>query len=113
MIKDTLFYDYLKQRNQSDVLENEDGFLIYSITQRGAFIEDAYVRPEARQKRVMSELVAKLEGIAKELCLEWIVAHVQLKDPGRKDTLIAAFMNGFDLVDSNEAFLTIAKKIGG
>ena len=112
-IKDTLYYQYLKQRNVSEVLENENGFLIYSITKRGAFIEDAFVKPEARKNHVMSGLVSQLESIAQELGIEWIFAHVQIKDPGRRETLVAAFINGFELVDSNEAFLTIAKKIGG
>lgn len=111
MIRGSLYYDYIKSREDSDVIESSDGFLIYTTTERGLFIKDAYVKPELRQKSVMSGFVHQLEGIARELCLEWIIAHVQLNDPGRKQTLMAAFKNGFELVDSNNVFLTIAKKV--
>jgi predicted GNAT family acetyltransferase len=110
-IKDTLYYQYIREREGSDVIECPDGFLIYCENEKSLFIKDTFVKPEARKSGAARYLVTALEDVAKEKQKEWIFAHVQMNDPGRHDTLIAAFRIGFELVDANGAFLVIAKRV--
>jgi predicted GNAT family acetyltransferase len=110
-IKDTLYYQYIREREGSEVIECEDGFLVYCENERSLFIKDTFVKPEARKSGAARYLVSTLEELAREKQKEWIFAHVQMNDPGRHDTLIAAFRIGFELVESGVVFLVIAKRV--
>ena len=52
-----LYVDYIKERENADVLYNEKGFMSYKEDFDGIFILDAYTKPEFRKSGVIKELL--------------------------------------------------------
>lgn len=48
----SLYWDYIFERDQLEVIELEDGFLIYKRFDEHWYVQDFYVRPEKRNTGV-------------------------------------------------------------
>jgi len=62
----TLFGAYLKERENVDLVETEDGFAIYAITGNECYIRDIYVKPELRNQKVASKIADQVCEKAKK-----------------------------------------------
>lgn len=60
-----LWKQYLKEREDVDVIETETGFATYRFRGADCYIKDIYVKPECRQKGAASEIADKISSIAK------------------------------------------------
>lgn len=113
LLKNTPYYQYVKDRLGADILEDETGFIVYSIAGQECFIQEMAVRKNAAGMGYGKALIAELEEIAKKADCKFISANVQLWDKGAANTLTAAFKTGFELSQANNQIITIIKKIGG
>lgn len=104
---------YIKARLNADILEDDTGFITYTIAGEECFIQDMAVRQGFCGQGYGKSLIADLEELAKKSGCKFISANVQIWDKGASNTLTAAFKTGFELSTANNQFITIIKKIGG
>jgi ribosomal protein S18 acetylase RimI-like enzyme len=62
----SLYADYLRERTDKRILEDEKGFVTYYFINDGVYLEDIYVSPDYRHSGVASEMADKVAEIAKE-----------------------------------------------
>lgn len=70
------YADYVREREGLGVLENDDGFVTFSIMGSIITIHDMYVRPEARRARKASKMADELCAEAKRHGAVRLVAYV-------------------------------------
>lgn len=112
-LKNTLYSDYVKERLGADILEDESGFIVYSIKENECFIQDMHIRHVVRNQGYGKALVEQLEEIAKNNKCDVITANVHLWDAGCNNTIAAAIKTGFTLGRAENNVILIIKKIGG
>jgi hypothetical protein len=110
-----LFKEYLKERENKEVIENEYGFLIYKIfgKDKECFIADFYIRPAFRKTVVVGNFINELKKIGLEHGCETMTACLQVSDAGHKRTLLAALKLGFNIISANNNSMVILKNLGG
>lgn len=113
LLKNTLYYQYVKDRLNAEILEDDTGFIVYTIVGEECFIQEMAVRKGVCGMGYGKNLIADLEEIAKKAECKFISANVHLWDKGAPNTLTAAFKTGFELSQANNQIITIIKKIGG
>lgn len=78
----SIFAEYNSEMKNKFTIENEHGFLVYSIDQSIIYFEEIFVRPEFRKTGVGSEMcdfaleIGKSKGCKQLLCS----VDVQIKD---------------------------------
>lgn len=113
LIKNTPYYQYVKDRLGADILEDDTGFIVYTLAGDECFIQDMAVRKGVAGMGYGKTLIADLEELAKKAGCKFISANVHLWDKGAPNTLTAAFKTGFELQNAQNQIITIIKKIGG
>ena len=111
MIKNTKYAKYIKQRANSEVLENENGFIIYRIVRDECFIVDMFVDKDLCGAGVCRKLINDLSAIAKENSCEFISGNIHLNDPGCHKTIMAAIHVGFKIIKADLNILVIKKDL--
>lgn len=71
-----LLADYNKQEYGRTIINNNDGFIMYSVHEGECFISDLYVRPEARTTITCKKLFSEVVNIANESGCGCITANV-------------------------------------
>ena len=91
-----LYKQYLKEREDKDILISEFGFAVYKIEKDSIYLQDVYIIPSMRKKGLTKEFSNKIENIGKELnkkailtsfCLEaknWKISKKVIKQCGFK-----------------------------
>lgn len=113
MIKETLYAKYLTERNNTNILENETGFVAYIINNSDCFIADMFINKENRASGKARALICQLEEIALKNSCEKITGNIHLWDSGASNTLLAALNIGFNIIRADQNILLISKKISG
>lgn len=108
-IADTLYAKYIKEREGTDVLESEFGFITYRITGAECFIVDMHVDQAARKTGQGRALLEQLSEIAKEC--HFLTANIWLKKKGSQVSLRGALACGFEVRNANADVLLIAKNL--
>ena len=84
-----MYFDYLKESQDIDNLQNEFGFVSYRIKGHECWIKDWYVKPEHRGKTAAMRLIKDLEIIARSECCDCITSNVDIgTERAEKNTLI-------------------------
>ena len=113
MISETLYAQYLKERQEAEILENENGFIIYKINQDECFIIDMFIRPEIRGLGQGNDLVRHLKQIAIANGCKAITANIHLADKNANKTLLAGLHAGFKVIRAENNILLICMDAGG
>ena len=111
MIKDTLYYQYIKERMKADVIEADHGFVTFRLLGEECFVCDIYVEENERRKSVCRDLIEGLTAKAKEAGCKYIAGRIYLNDNGKERTLQAAFGIGFKLLRSDHDSVLVFKEI--
>jgi GNAT superfamily N-acetyltransferase len=111
MLTDTLYAQYIQEREGAQVLESKDGFAIYRINGNECYIRDMSVDPSKRQQGIGKDLISQLSDIARFNGCEFVTAHVWMFDPNKSKTLFAALKVGFEVVACDAGSITIALKV--
>lgn len=86
-----MWKDYIKERENLEVLENETGFLTYEINHDICFMSDIYIKPEYRGTRAAFKLYKQVEEIAVSHGCTTIRGQVDISLPGWEKSL--SYMN--------------------
>jgi hypothetical protein len=111
MIKETLYFDYIKEREGLEVLENESGFITYKITGDECFIKNMFITPKMRSTFLLKNMIDLLCEIAFIRKCKFISANIDLQDEGAGRTLVAALKIGFRLARAQNDILLIIKEL--
>lgn len=107
-----LYFEYIKERENLDHYEIENGFFTYEIRDKEFYLANIYVRPDHRGTSAKLELWEKMQEIAIEKGCDLISANVYLKDSGFHRTIRVALKLGFSFVMAQNNCVTIVKKLG-
>lgn len=113
MIKDTLYFKYIQERDQAEIIENDFGFVTFKIVNKECFILNMYVLPEYRRSGNFSCMIKLLGEKALQEGCEFISGNIQMYDSGKNKTLSAALSVGFEIVASDINTICIIKKLNG
>lgn len=61
-----LYFKYIKERENTDYIKNEKGFITYRIEDNVVRVFDLYVEPNFRRTSIATDLCDKLRILAKE-----------------------------------------------
>lgn len=108
-----LYREYIKERENSNLLVNENGWLSYKVNGQECFIVDMFIKKESRGTGLLDKMISDLKDIALLSQCEIIVANIHLNDKGANHTLKAAFKLDFSVVRADHNIIVIVKQIGG
>lgn len=109
----TLHADYARERLGWETIETPEGFVQFSSNAAACFVQELYVVPEHRGKRVASELLDRVRKWAVERDLHIMYATICPYAAGNSEALARALKFGFRLVDVDTArkLVVLAKDI--
>jgi hypothetical protein len=111
MISETLYANYINEREGFEVLETPKAFVLYKIKDDECFISHAYTHSEVRNQHEMSKLIYDLENISfKRGCLK-INASIDLRDKNASHTLLVSLKYGFKVILAENGIMIIEKQI--
>lgn len=111
MISETLYAEYIKERENFDIIENENCFIIYKIKGDSAFISHSFTRKDLRQRGEMSTLLAELCSLLKTKDVLRLSATIDLRDVNASKTTLAALKFGFEIKAAENGILYIEVKL--
>ena len=107
----SLFGDYIKERLDKSIVENEHGFCTYFFVNDGVYIEDLYVSPEHRKSHVAAKLADQVAEIAKEKGFKRMYGSVQPSAKGSTASLKVLLAYGMSLESSGPNAILMSKGI--
>lgn len=102
---------YLLEREGISILENEYGFVTYSITDNNCFIYDMFITKEHRLNGNGVKLVNELVGIAKSLKAEYLFCTCIPSTVNSTESMKAILSYNFTLHSSKENEILFKKRI--
>ena len=113
MIRDTLYAKYMKERQNAEILENENGFIVYGIGGEECFLMEIYIEPSSRGGPTLKRLMDTLSDIAMECGCKSISATIHVVDPHATKTIASAIKIGFEIKVAQNGIIIIAKNLKG
>lgn len=111
----SLFADYIKERMGASIVERDEGFATYRFIEHqnrpAVYIEDIYVRPEAREKGVASEMADDVVSIALKAGCTRLIGTVNSKAKNPTASIKTLLAYGFEFFSCNEDGLVFKKEI--
>lgn len=107
----SLYSEYVKERLNKEVIENENGFATYLFMDDGVYVEDIFVRKEYRDKGIAKEMLDQISIIAKEKGCKKMIGTVVPSTEGSTHSLQAAFSYGFKLDSCRQNLIVYTKEI--
>lgn len=89
----SLYGDYIKERENKDIIESDKGFATYTIYPNGeCYLQDLYVVPAYRQTGLASNMADKIVEIAREANCNTLIGSVCVDANGATQNL-KVFLN--------------------
>lgn len=107
----SMYADYVNERGVKRIEETQNGFATYLITGQECYIEDIYVRPEARKSHVASALADSIAEKAKLQGCRYLTGSVVPTANGSTDSCIVLLSYGFKLLRSESNVIWFVKEI--
>lgn len=107
MIKQTLYAQYIREREGFEIIESEDYFVIYKIRNNELFIAHMYVKPKLRKHGLAGIMTRELKKIAKLHNCKGIVGTIDLSVGDPSNTLHAALKIGFKVYKAIDDIIII------
>lgn len=110
----SLYAQYIKERENKDIIESENGFATYKIFNNGeCYLQDIYVVPDMRQSGLATEMADKVTEIAKQQGCHTLVGSVcvDTNNTTKNMQVLLAYGMKIHKVIGNMIFLS--KKISG
>jgi hypothetical protein len=106
------YADCVKSKYGHSTFEDEDGFFSYSA-EKVFYIEEWYLRPEARSMRKAKEYLSKMDAVAKELKYDavFISINMKAKNDLKDATLFWVLREKYKLSHSNENFIFLKRGV--
>lgn len=108
----SLFGNYIKQRENKDIIESDKGFATYSIVKDGIYIEDIYIENDHRHQGEAARMADQIADIAREKGLTKLFGSISPSANGSTDSLKVLLAYGFKLNSSTNNFIWLEKVVG-
>lgn len=111
----SLYGQYIKEREDTDIIETDDGFATYSIFPENntCYVRDIYIKPEARRSGHASQIVDKIAEIAKQNYCTELLGTVDPTTKGATESMKAQFAYGFKLKHISGSLIVLSKMLEG
>ena len=107
----SLYGSYLKERENKEIVESDQGFATYTYLNDGVYIEDIYVHPDHRQSHIASTFADQIANIAKEKGFKKMYGSVVPSTNHSTESVKVLFAYGFRLYSSEKNFILFVKEI--
>lgn len=107
----SLFGEYIQERENKGIIESETGFATYKFLNDGVYIEDIYVKPEARKSGEATRLADMICDIAKEKGMTKVFGSVSPSAIGSTASLKVLLAYGFRLDSCTNNFIWLVKEL--
>ncbi len=107
----SLFGQYIKERLDKEIIEDERGFATYLFIDDGVYVEDIFVNKDYRNQGVAKEMLDKISIIAKEKGYKKIIGSCIPSSKGSTESLQAALAYGFKLDSSRQNIIVYIKEV--
>lgn len=107
----SLYAQYMKERVDCYIEENEKGFASYKFFDDACYIEDIFVLPEFRKTNVASEIADNITKVAKEKGCNWLLGSVVPSSNGSTTSMKVLLAYGFQLLSAKENFIWFRKRL--
>jgi predicted GNAT superfamily acetyltransferase len=111
MSPESLWANYIQERQGLLSLWRPYGFVAYRIADQECFIADMFIERSERRSGKGRQFIDEMTEIAANRECNVITANIHLADPNANKTLAAAMACGFQVTASGDGVLLIAKKI--
>lgn len=108
----SLYFQYIKERENLDFVEIEEGFFTYKINGDECYLNNVFLKPEHRGTPATIKIMNKIIEAAQSRDCKLISANVYLNDHGFHRTIKSALKLGFSFVLAQNNCVTIVKKLG-
>ena len=102
---------YLKERENVDLIEEEHGFASYIINGEEIYIKDIFIFNDYRNQNKASDLADKIASIGKENGCKFMTGTVSPKANNSTTSLKVLLGYGFNLYSSHENLIVFKKDI--
>ena len=107
----SLYARYLLERTNWGVVENDKGFIVYSIKNQECFIRDIFVLPEFRKSREATKMADEVTEIAKDHGCTYLSCTVCPEANGADMSLKVVMAYGFKLHSANNNLIILKKDL--
>lgn len=107
----SLFAEYIKERENFEIIEDEKGFATYRITNQECFIGDMFILKEFRGGKSFIDLISQITDIAKTHGCKILTATVRTWDQGKEHSLSSTFKLGFKILKAEQGIVLVGKEI--
>jgi hypothetical protein len=108
------YANYIKERENSEIIWNEDGFITYKILDNGSqvYIVDLYVIPEKRKTRVATNFANMVIEKNKECQKLWGSVSLRSNNPRLNIRVLRGYGFTFFKLIKEEQMLYFVKELG-
>lgn len=107
----SLYSEYLKERENFDCIESDNGFITFQVSGKECYIRDLYIRPAFRNKKNASELANQVAEIAKQSGCSHLTGSVDVKDKELSRNIQVLMAYGFKLFSMRDDMIYLIKEI--
>lgn len=108
----SLYGDYIKERENKEIIENEYGFATYQFLPEGrCYITDIYIHPDHRCIGAAALLADRIADIAKDKGCKVLLGSVCPQANHSTESLKILLAYGFKLDCAEKNFILFAKEI--
>lgn len=107
----SLYAQYIKEREDFEIIEDEFGFASYKFFGPECYIRDIYVVPEKRKTSVGTSYMEKITALAKEAGCTHLTGTVFPSANGSSESMAAILRGGFKIHSSTSEKIILTKEI--
>jgi ribosomal protein S18 acetylase RimI-like enzyme len=107
----SLYAKYLKEREDTETYEIEEGFITYSITGEECYIQTIYVMPDFRRLDIATRMADYVTKKAKLAGCTFLSGTVDPTTNGATESMRALLYYGFKLNSLKDGAIILVKKI--
>ncbi len=102
---------YIKEREDRDIFENEHGFFTYKIFGDECYIVDMFIEKKFRRLGIATEMANVVEKIAKEHGCKFITGTCVPSTNGATESMKAMFHHGFKVHSCEQDKIILIKEL--
>lgn len=107
----SLYAQYLRERSNVSIVENEHGYITYIFMKDYCYIEDVFVTPEKRGTRLASQLAEQVLIKAKENGYSRLLGSVCISANGAEKSVVYMINYGYKLHNLDKDMIYFVKEI--
>jgi len=106
-----VYAQYIKERENQDIIQSEAGFLTYKIVNADCYLADLFILPEYRKTGAARGLFSQLIQIAKAAFCTRILTNIYPSTNGATTSIKTALALGGELLAAEQNLITLVRYI--